>query len=111
MTHDLLRDVIATLGATVSGIAITRVEGTTFFAQVNLIEREGQHHSIDSRPSDAIALALRTKAPIWVAEDVMQTASYPDFTAVEKDEESKEAAEFHDFVENLTPEDFSAEKH
>ena len=111
MTHDLLRDIISSLGATISGISITRVEGTTFFAQINLIEREGQRHSIDSRPSDAIALAVRTKAPIWVSEEVMQTASYPDFTAVEKDEENKEAAEFHDFVENLTPEDFSAEKH
>lgn len=107
MTHDLLRDVIASLGATVTGINVRRVEGTTFFAEISITDAQGTRHTLDSRPSDAIALAVRTKAPVYVSEEVMQTASYPDFGAVEKDEESKEVAEFHDFVEGLTPDDFS----
>lgn len=107
MTHDLLRDVILALGASVTSISIVRVEGTTFFAQVCITDSEGCHHTLDSRPSDAIALAVRCKAPIFATEEVMQVASYPDFNAVEKDEENKELAEFHDFVENLAPDDFS----
>ena len=77
------------------------------YSEISITDARGTRHTLDSRPSDAIALAVRTKAPVYVSEEVMQTASYPDFGAVEKDEESKEVAEFHDFVEGLTPDDFS----
>lgn len=107
MTHDLLRDTISALGASLTSVSVVRVEGTTFFAQIALTDADGCRHTLDSRPSDAIALAIRCKAPIFASEEVMQVASYPDFNAVEKDEENKELAEFHDFVENLTPDDFS----
>lgn len=108
MTHDLLKDTIRALGSTVSSVAITKVEGTTFYAQVNLTTEQGDHLSLDARPSDAIALAVRTKSPIFVAEAVMDAASYPDFAAIGRDEEEKSMEEFHDFVENLSPDDFAA---
>lgn len=105
-THDLLKNVVSELGSTISSVGIDRVEGATFFAHVTLIRSDGEHINVDARPSDAIALAVRTKAPIFVNSDVLETAAYPDFTTVRKDEEERELKEFHDFVETLSPEDF-----
>lgn len=106
LTHDLLANVIEALDAQVESVRITAVTGTTFFAQVELTDAAGQRHYLDSRPSDAIALAVRSGAAIWAEESVLQTASMPDFAAVEKDEKQAEIDEFHSFVENLSPEDF-----
>jgi bifunctional DNase/RNase len=107
MTHDLLSSVISALGGAVKSVAVTRVEGTTFFAQVNLISSDGTPLSVDARPSDAVALAVREQAPVFASDQVLRTAFCPDFRAVQKDEENREEKEFHDFVENLSPEDFS----
>lgn len=107
MTHDLLARTIAAFGAKVTGVSITDVEGTTFFAQINLMTSEGSHLALDARPSDAIALAIRTKAPIYADEHVLATAAYPDLAAVERDEERREVEEFHAFVNDLNPEDFA----
>ena len=76
LTHDLLRDTIAQLGATLQRIIITKLEFNTFFAKLILQTKEGQVHEVDARPSDSIAVALRADAPIFVAEDVLnQVAS------------------------------------
>ena len=76
LTHDLLRDTIAQLGATLQRIVITKLEFNTFFAKLILQTKEGQLHEVDARPSDSIAVALRADAPIFVAEDVLnQVAS------------------------------------
>lgn len=107
MTHDLMRSVIQTLGATLTRVTITRVKGTTFFAQLQLTTAEGESLWVDSRPSDAVALAVRMHAPIFAEEHVLITAALPDFESVERDEREREAAAFHDFVEGLTPEDFA----
>ncbi|MCI1665803.1 MAG: bifunctional nuclease family protein [Atopobiaceae bacterium] len=107
MTHDLLVSTVSALGAEIKSVSVVRVEGTTFFAQVNLVGSDGSHVSIDARPSDAIALAVRIKAPIFASEEVMTTAACPDFHAVKADEQAHELEEFHDFVESLSPEDFS----
>ena len=107
MTHDLLGNVISSLGANVTGAIITRVDGTTFYAQVRLTAESGEELSIDARPSDAIALAVRLHAPIFADERVLDTAAMPDFGAVERDERAREAEAFHEFVEGLSPEDFS----
>lgn len=73
LTHDLLKSVVNTLGGDVNHIVVTGLENTTFFAQI-VIEMDGETIEIDSRPSDAIALAVRVDAPIYVAEDVMEQA-------------------------------------
>lgn len=107
MTHDLLARTIAAFGAKVTSVAITDVEGTTFFAQINLTTSEGSHISLDARPSDAISLAVRTKSPIYADEFVLATAAYPDLASVERDEERQELEEFRAFVNDLNPEDFA----
>lgn len=107
MTHDLLLSVIEGLGAKVTNVVIQRVEGTTFFAQVRLVAESGEHVSLDARPSDAIALAVRAHVPILADERVLETAALPDFGAIERVEREREAEAFHDFVEGLSPEDFA----
>ena len=76
LTHDLLKNTIAELGASLQRIVITRLEFNTFFAKLILQNRDGTLHEVDARPSDSIAVALRADAPIFVAEDVLnQVAS------------------------------------
>ena len=76
LTHDLLRETITALGATLQRIVITKLEFNTFFAKLVLQTREGDVREVDARPSDSIALALRSDAPIYVTEDVLgQVAS------------------------------------
>ena len=78
LTHDLLKDTIAQLGATLTRIVIIKLEFNTFFARLILQSKEGTVHEVDARPSDSIAVALRADAPIFVAEDVLNqvTTSY-----------------------------------
>jgi len=76
LTHDLLKDTIAQLGATLQRVVITRLEFNTFFAKLVLQTKEGERREVDARPSDSIAVALRSDAPIFVAEEVLnQVAS------------------------------------
>ncbi len=107
MTHDLMRSVIRDLGASLSRVIITHVQGTTFFAQLQLCAASGETVWVDARPSDAVALAVRMHAPIFADERVLTTASLPNFESVERDERAREEAAFHDFVEGLSPEDFA----
>ena len=107
MTHDLLNSVIRDLGATLTSVVINRVSGTTFYAQLCLVTSTGESVSVDARPSDAIALAVRSHKPIFADEKVLETATMPDFESVERDERQREAEAFHDFVENLRPDDFA----
>jgi len=73
MTHDLLKNVIAQLGATVERVIITDLRDSTFYAVI-ILDVGGEKVIVDSRPSDAIALALRTDSPIFVAEHVMRSS-------------------------------------
>ena len=76
LTHDLLRSVLAELGASLQRIVITKLELNTFFAALIVQDREGRVFEVDARPSDSIALALRAEAPIFVSEQVLnQVAS------------------------------------
>lgn len=75
MTHDLLRNLLGELGATVEAIEVTELRENTYFARIMLRTREGREMEIDSRPSDAISLALRTKSPIYVAKKVLEMSS------------------------------------
>jgi len=103
LTHDLLKNVIDALGAYVERIEITRVEEGTFYAAL-VLRAEERTLAIDARPSDSIALAVRTGAPVFVAEDVMDSAAVSE-SGNEIDEEAELQA-FREFLENVDPEDF-----
>jgi uncharacterized protein len=103
MTHDLLKSIITTLGAKVAKVIVNDIDKNTFFAKVVLeINESGERFEIDARPSDAIALALRTHSPIFVAEKVVINA-----TIVDKEKYKEEMIEFKKFLENLSPTDFT----
>lgn len=107
MTHDLLRDMIQHLDARVTRIVINDLKDATFFAQIRLlIRRAGDEQllEIDARPSDAIALALRTEAPIFVAQSVLDQAQTITPDGEESDEKTKS------WFENLSPEDLGKYK-
>lgn len=110
LTHDLLLNAIESLGGHVSGVKIVDVKGTTFFARVMALSELGRSVELDARPSDAIALAVRAGVPIFAEEKVLDKAAFPDFKAVEEDEREHELERFHEFVETLTPDDFSRSK-
>ncbi|MDT7542853.1 MAG: uncharacterized protein QOE33_2757 [Acidobacteriota bacterium] len=74
MTHDLLRNLIVEMGAEVSRIVITELKDNTFFAAIEMVKSTGERVMVDSRPSDAIALALRSDSPIYVNEEVIKTS-------------------------------------
>ena len=74
MTHDLLKTILAEVGGSVDSVEITELKENTYYASVN-ISLAGRQVMIDSRPSDAIALALRTKSPIYVAKAVLEASS------------------------------------
>lgn len=110
LTHDLLANVIGALGSKVERIVIDRVKGSTFYASIRLT-RDGRTITIDARPSDSIALALRTRARIYVDEDVMNTAARQFRVKVSDGGEllygsEDEMARFHSFIESVSPEDF-----
>ena len=86
MTHDLLRNVIQDLDGAVQKVVVSELKENTFFAVIHLFVR-GEAVLIDARPSDAIALALRTKAPIYVEEDVIDNAKALDGTPERTDSE------------------------
>jgi bifunctional DNase/RNase len=107
MTHDLLRNMIEELNASVTRIVINDLKDATFFAQIRLLIRSAggeKYMEIDARPSDAIALALRTEAPIYVAQSVLDQAQT--ITPDGEDTEEKTKAWF----ENLSPEDLGKYK-
>ena len=74
MTHDLLRNLIVELGISVERVVVTRLEDNTFFAVIQMLTNEGDRMMLDSRPSDAIALALRADCPIYVNEEVIRAS-------------------------------------
>lgn len=105
-THMLLLDSIVAMGGTLTSVSLTRVEGATFFATLDVRDSEGGRHHIDARPSDAIALATRAEVDVLASEDVLTCAGLPNFEAIAEDERTRETEAFHEFVENLSPEDF-----
>ncbi len=100
MTHDLLRSILEGLGVNVRQVIINDLKDNTFFAVIEL-SRNGTSINIDSRPSDAIALALRVNAPIFVTEEVVAQAK-----SVEISEEKEETDKWKEWLEHLKPEDF-----
>lgn len=106
MTHDLFLDALTNLDARVDHVVISDVKGSTFFARLALRQHD-RLIDLDARPSDALALAIRQKAPVYIEEDVLERASFPYVikgTAPVNAEE--ELGEFRQFLEGLAPEDF-----
>lgn len=109
MTHDLLLDALTNLDARVDHVVINDVKGATFYARLTLRQHD-RLIDLDARPSDALALAVRQKAPIYVEEDVLERASFPYVlkrTGQDGDAE-RELSEFRRFLEEIAPEDFEA---
>jgi bifunctional DNase/RNase len=107
MTHDLIVDLIDELGASLTGVRITALTDGVFFAILDLMTVDGQIHELSSRPSDAIALALRVGVPITVAPDVLDTAGVEIPEDAEGEPEDQVEA-FREFLEGVSPEDFDA---
>jgi bifunctional DNase/RNase len=104
MTHDLLRNIITDLKAAVERVVVTELKENTFYALIHL--RVGTELvAIDSRPSDAIALALRAKAPIFVEESVIESAKSSDVTPDKSD-----ADRLQKWLESLSPDDLGKYK-
>ena len=106
MTHSLLGTVIATLGGSLESVSIVRVSGTIFYATLD-VRQPGALHHVDARPSDAIALAIRLHVPIYLDERVLEVAGFPAWVNVRDERERAEIKAFHEFVEDLSPEDFA----
>lgn len=106
ITHDLMVEVISKLGGKVERVEIDRVDAPIFYASLVMADAaEGDEEiRVDARPSDAIALAVRTNAPIYVEDDVMNRAGSFSYRADEDAEE--ELKRFDEFVETLSPDDF-----
>ncbi len=107
MTHDLLKNTLLEVGGSVEYIEITELKENTYYALITL-NIGGKELTVDSRPSDAIALALRTKSPIYVAKEVLEASSFlqqaeegkePDFSNVSKEK-------WAEILKNMSPEDF-----
>src|SRR6188474_25895 len=108
MTHDLVTDMLGQLDAQVVRITVTELKENTFYASIT-VQQDGSEIEIDSRPSDAIALAVRAEAPIFAAEDVIEESAI-EFEGEEISDEAleKEVTKFRSFLENVTPDEFAA---
>ncbi len=97
LTHDLIKNSIELLGGKVESVIISAIKDNTFYAQIN-IKKNDQVLVLDSRPSDAVALAIRTDSPIYVSEDIMNVSSKTkeEFTKEQKDKLYKQLLEFSD---------------
>jgi len=127
LTHDLLNSVIDSLGATVNSIIVNDLKNDTFFAKV-ILDVDGKQVEVDSRPSDALALAVRTGVPIYADESVMDKAGIlldvetgkPFFeereeaggkeSGVNDEEMKKKMSAFYDFINTLDLDDFDKRK-
>jgi uncharacterized protein len=103
MTHDLLRDILNTTNTAVERIVINELVEQTFFATISMAATAG-NSEVSSRPSDAIALAVRINAPIFASEEVLEQAG------IElKDVEETEVEKFREFLDQVRPEDFASD--
>jgi hypothetical protein len=104
LTHDLLNNAIAEMGGKVAHITVNDLRNNTFYAQI-LVDLNGRSVKIDSRPSDAIALAVRANATIFVAEHVMAEASIIPESDITEEMDDEELSAFRDFINTLDLDD------
>jgi bifunctional DNase/RNase len=101
MTHDLMQNILEDLQVSVHRIVVTELRDSTFFASIQL-QRNGDSYEISSRPSDAIALAVRMAIPVFAEEGVLEEASI-----LIPGDEDEEVEKFREFLDNVSPEDFA----
>jgi len=101
MTHDLLKNILEEIAVQVENIVITELREGTFYAVINM-QRNGTAYEISSRPSDAIALAVRLNCKIFASEEVLTEASI----LIPSGDDDEEVEKFREFLENVNPEDF-----
>ena len=101
MTHDLISDCLGTWDIEVEKVVIHALQDSTFYASI-FLKQAKTAKQVDARPSDAIALAIRADAPIWVVEEVIADASIP----VDQEADDEEREEFKRFVDQIRPKDF-----
>jgi uncharacterized protein len=104
MTHDLVTDMLGQLDAQVVRITVTELKENTFYASIT-VQQNGSEIEIDSRPSDAIALAVRAEAPIFAAEEVIEESAI-EFEGEDVNEEEI-VSEFKQFLDQVTPDEFA----
>ena len=105
MTHDLIDDMLEKLQVECTRVSVTELRENTFYASIQL-KIDGREVEIDSRPSDALALAVRTQAPIFAHEDVIAESAIEFEHEVEDQEDVVD--KFKEFLDNVSPEDFGA---
>ncbi|MEW6155126.1 MAG: bifunctional nuclease family protein [Actinomycetota bacterium] len=105
MTHDLMRDLLGALGVAVERVVITELRDRTFYAEIEM-SNGGKGYKVSSRPSDAIALAVRLGTPIFADEGVLEEAAVP--VAEDEEEHEDEVERFREFLEGVNPEDFAS---
>ena len=101
LTHDLLKNLLDELVVSIERIVITELKEGTFYAIIEM-SQNGTRYEISSRPSDAIALAVRVNVPIFANEEVLSEASI-----VIRDDEEQEVEKFREFLDHVSPEDFA----
>ena len=102
MTHDLATNIIEKTGYALDRVEINDVEKETYYATLFLTKDGDETLEIDARPSDAIALAMRSEAPIFVTANVLMNGS----VSTDSAKDAEEAQEFKDFIQNIKPSDF-----
>jgi bifunctional DNase/RNase len=107
MTHDLIKGLLAHLNAKVMKIVVTELKDNTFYALI-FISVDGKTITVDSRPSDAIAIALRTESPIFVTDDVISKSASSSAATLNAERSSPE--DIKQWLENLNPEDLGKYK-
>ncbi len=106
-THDLMRDLLVTLGATLDRIVITELRESIYFAEIQFTQG-GREHIVSSRPSDAIALAARTGTPIFANDELVEAEGVLLAPDEEEEADPEELVdEFKHFIEQVRPEDFT----
>jgi len=108
MTHDLLKNIIDLIDVKVNKIEVCDLKNNTYYALIHM-EHKGKEMTIDARPSDALALSLRVKAPIFVAEEVIQKSEKIELKA-EPEDKSEQGKKWQEILEKLNPEDFGKYK-
>lgn len=105
LTHDLAVNLVTELGGSVQRVTVTRLQDSTFFATIS-VEIDGRSVEVDSRPSDAIALAVRAGAEIFAANEVIEEAAVVFEEAMEEAPEEEVVDKFKDWMNRVSPEDF-----
>lgn len=108
LTHDLLNTLITELGGSVSHVVVNELRNDTYYARI-VLDINGKHMEIDSRPSDAIALSVRANVPVFVAEEVMEKASITPEDDQVSEAEGEDLSAFRDFVNTLDLDDLETE--